>query len=171
VSGTHVLAWIAGTDGLHTRAARLLGAAHAVWRSTGTPPSGPRYLTSWHDQCERSARAALGDKPFGAAFRQGARFGIDHAVDYALVEPTRTTPTVPHAVIPDHRPALLTRRERQVAELRSQGLSTEDIAATLFIAPHAAEGHLHRILIKLGLSDRTQLAAWMIEHPPPSDEQ
>ncbi|REH38012.1 non-specific serine/threonine protein kinase [Kutzneria buriramensis] len=165
------LAWIAGTDGLHMRAARLLGAAHAVWRSTGTPPSGPRYLTSWHDQCEQRARITLGDKQFGAAFRQGTRFGIDHAVDYALVEPVGTTTTVAHAVIPYHRPALLTRRERQVAELRSKGLSTEDIAATLLIAPHAAEGHLHRILIKLGLTDRAQLAAWITEHLPPSDDQ
>ncbi|WP_211763418.1 ATP-binding protein [Kutzneria sp. CA-103260] len=165
------LAWVAGADGLHTRAARLLGATHGVWRSTGTPSSGPRYLTSWHDRCEQDARVALGDKQFGVAFRQGARFGIDHAVSYALAEPAATASTVPPALTPKHRAALLTRRERQVAELGSRGLSTEDIAATLLIAPYAAEGHLHRILIKLGLTDRAQLAAWITEHPPPSDDQ
>ncbi|WP_043726624.1 LuxR C-terminal-related transcriptional regulator [Kutzneria sp. 744] len=165
------LAWIAGADGLHTRAAWLLGATHPVWRSTGTPPSGPRYLASWHDQCERGARSVLGDKQFSAAFRQGARFSIDHAVEYALAEPGETTTTVPPAVTPNHRPAILTRRERQVAELASQVLSIKVIAATLLIAPRAAEGHLHRILTKLGLTDRTQLAAWITEHPPPTDNQ
>ncbi|MFC0112119.1 response regulator transcription factor [Kibdelosporangium aridum] len=59
--------------------------------------------------------------------------------------------------------APLTRRERQVAELVAQGLSNKDIAARLVVAQRTAEGHVERILTKLGFTTRTQLAVWVNE--------
>ncbi|GAA3434906.1 LuxR family transcriptional regulator [Kutzneria kofuensis] len=87
------LAWIAGADGLHTRAARLLGAAHAIWRSAGTPSSGPRYLASIHDRCQQHALSVLGNEQFTAAFRHGARFTLDQAIEYALEDTSDRTAT------------------------------------------------------------------------------
>ncbi|WAZ23810.1 LuxR C-terminal-related transcriptional regulator [Streptomyces cinnabarinus] len=55
----------------------------------------------------------------------------------------------------------LTPRESQVAELVAQGLANQQIAERLVIARRTAEGHVERILGKLGLSNRSQLAAWV----------
>ena len=53
----------------------------------------------------------------------------------------------------------LTRAERQIAELVANGLSNNDIAATLFISRRTVETHLTHIFRKLDLRTRTQLAA------------
>jgi DNA-binding NarL/FixJ family response regulator len=57
----------------------------------------------------------------------------------------------------------LTRRERDVALLIAEGLSNKDIAARLVIAQRTAEAHAERILAKLGVTSRTQVAAWVVE--------
>jgi predicted ATPase/DNA-binding CsgD family transcriptional regulator len=166
-----VLAWIADADGRHGRAARLLGVAHTVWRSTGTPPSGPKYLNPCHERCEQAVRTALGNEEFTAAFQHGMRFTLEQAIGYVLDATSERTTTVPSAPAPADLSATLTRRERQVAELAGQGLSNNGIAVKLLIAQRAAEGHLQRILAKLGLTERAQLAVWIIEHPQPSEDQ
>ncbi|MFI6035222.1 ATP-binding protein [Streptomyces sp. NPDC051315] len=61
-----------------------------------------------------------------------------------------------------HGPAVrLTRREVQVAELVAEGLANQQIADRLVIARRTAEGHVERILSKLGFSNRSQIAAWV----------
>ncbi len=54
----------------------------------------------------------------------------------------------------------LTRREREVADLVSQGLTNRELAERLVIAERTAENHVQHILVKLGLSNRSQLAVW-----------
>jgi non-specific serine/threonine protein kinase len=98
-----MLAWIAGADGHHARAARLLGAAHTVWRSTGMPSSGPRYLAPSHDHCEHVTRHALGDKRFTASFQHGTRLTLDQAIDYALADTSETATAQP--CLPPCRPS------------------------------------------------------------------
>jgi DNA-binding NarL/FixJ family response regulator len=53
----------------------------------------------------------------------------------------------------------LTRREREVASLVAQGRSNRDIAEHLFLSERTVETHVSRILSKLALTSRTQLAA------------
>jgi len=53
---------------------------------------------------------------------------------------------------------LLTRAERQVAELVAAGLANSEIAASLFISRRTVETHLTHIFRKLDLRTRTQLA-------------
>ena len=54
----------------------------------------------------------------------------------------------------------LTRREREVADLVSRGLTNRELASRLVIAERTAENHVQHILTKLGLSNRSQLAVW-----------
>jgi hypothetical protein len=94
-------AWITGADGQPARAARLLGAAHTVWRSTGTSLSGPGYLApSHHEHCEQRSRTALGDEQFTAAFQHGTRFTPEQAIDHALKTTSQPTTTVQPAPAP-----------------------------------------------------------------------
>jgi DNA-binding CsgD family transcriptional regulator/Tfp pilus assembly protein PilF len=55
---------------------------------------------------------------------------------------------------------LLTRREREVAELVAEGLGNREIAGRLFITRKTVEHHVSSILAKLGLSGRAELAAY-----------
>jgi len=72
--------------------------------------------------------------------------------------------TLEHARPDDLAPLLmrawsLTPRERQVARLALDGLSSEDIAARLFISAHTARDHLKAIFGKLGIHRRRDLTA------------
>ena len=53
----------------------------------------------------------------------------------------------------------LTRSERGVAELVTEGLTNREIGARLFISPHTVNSHLRRAFEKLGVSTRAGLAA------------
>ena len=54
---------------------------------------------------------------------------------------------------------LLTRREREVLELVSQGLSNRQIARTLWIAESTVKVHIRHVFEKLGAKSRTEAAA------------
>jgi non-specific serine/threonine protein kinase len=141
----------------------LLGAAHQIWALVGDEPlirSSPYWIVP-HEACTQRARRALGDRTFQAAFDRGADFELDQTVAYALGE--KPTPVTPASTATDATGTQLTRREQQVAELVAQGLTNKDIAAQLVIAQRTAEGHVARIMTKLGFTTRTQLGAWIIE--------
>lgn len=53
---------------------------------------------------------------------------------------------------------ILTRREREVADLAAQGHANKDIAAHLYLSPRTVEDHLGRVLRKLGLTSRAGIA-------------
>ena len=55
----------------------------------------------------------------------------------------------------------LTARERQVAELVSQGIGNKDVGARLGISPTTVAVHLHAVMRKLGLPDRRALVVWV----------
>jgi DNA-binding CsgD family transcriptional regulator len=57
-------------------------------------------------------------------------------------------------------PDALTPREREVAGLLAEGLSNSQLAERLYISPRTAAVHVSNILSKLGMSSRTEVAAW-----------
>lgn len=56
-------------------------------------------------------------------------------------------------------PGELTPREREISQLVAVGASNPEIAAALFVSRKTVERHVSNILTKLGLRNRTQLAA------------
>jgi pimeloyl-ACP methyl ester carboxylesterase/DNA-binding CsgD family transcriptional regulator len=56
--------------------------------------------------------------------------------------------------------ATLTAREMEVAALVAEGLTNQEIAQRLFIAPRTSETHLENIRQKLGFRSRAQIAIW-----------
>ena len=54
----------------------------------------------------------------------------------------------------------LTPRQREVADLVSQGCTNREIATRLGIDERSAEGHVERIRLRLGFRSRAQIAAW-----------
>jgi len=147
-------AWMAGSSE-PTRAGTLMGAAEAIGLVPGSPSVLVANLLVYHAECERAARRVLTDRVFEETRKQGRALDLKSAVSYALREHTPKTNSPASA--------LLTKRERQVAELVAEGLTNKAIAARLVISPRTAQGHVEHILTKLGFTSRAQVAAWVIE--------
>ena len=58
-------------------------------------------------------------------------------------------------------PQVLTARERQILELVGRGLSNKRIATSLCISHATAKNHVHHILSKLQLRNRTEVATYL----------
>ncbi len=155
-----LLASIAGERGAHRHAALLMGGADRVWADIDTGRWGAHTLNSVRRDSEERACRALGRDAFERAHRRGGGLGLAELVGQALQEPARPRPgdsPAPH----DDTTVRLTRRETEVARLVAEGLANQQIADRLVIARRTAEGHVERILSKLGFSNRSQIAAWV----------
>ncbi|WP_432157071.1 LuxR C-terminal-related transcriptional regulator [Streptomyces sp. bgisy153] len=171
-----LLARIAAGRDAPERAAVLLGAADRAWADVDRDRWGSAALAATRRDSETRAVAALGRPAFRRAYERGGALPLADAVGYAadgrqpaprgpdeappaaaVPEGVRLTP--PAATVPEG--VRLTPRETQVAELVAQGLANQQIADHLVIARRTAEGHVERILSKLGFNNRSQIAAWV----------
>ncbi|MEU6645540.1 LuxR C-terminal-related transcriptional regulator [Saccharomonospora sp. NPDC046836] len=161
-----VLAWVTAATQPGPRAARLLGAAHTLWRRAGVSLPELGILTSSHNLAEAQLCKSLGEPRFDDYFREGKHLTYEQALDFAL---TKSQPALSAAPAQDNTesPSPLTRREIQVAELIAEGLSNKDIAARLVVAQRTAESHVEHILVKLNFTSRTQIARWILDRHSP----
>lgn len=85
------------------------------------------------------------------------------AADRGLTVPAEATAAA--APVREKR-SQLTARELEVAALVAMGLSNKQIAEKLVISERTAEGHVERILGKLGFHSRSQIASWQAGGDP-----
>ncbi len=152
--------WAAAAGGDADRAARLTGAAGAVWRSV--PAQLPAPLTAVHDRWTAVARRALGERRWAAGHAEGSSLERSAAITLALGEEPGGSRAAPPVAGP------LTRRQEEVADLVTQGLTDREIAARLVISPRTAESHVEQILARLGFRSRAEIAAWAATRDRPA---
>jgi non-specific serine/threonine protein kinase len=124
-------------------------------------------MAGYHERCEKETQRVLGLRSFWAVHHQGANASVSENVAYALGEKAEEV----HSVQDGTAEARLTNREAQIAALVARGLSNKEIAAQLVISQRTAEGHVERILNKLGFASRAQIAAWVTERRAASNER
>ncbi len=129
-------------------AARLLGAAAGHFERTGTLE--PPFVRRLAERTRERAVDLMGADAAGRAEAGGRFLSSDAAIQLAR-----------SWAMADGPDAALTPRETQVASLVAAGRTNRDIAASLYISVRTAESHVQHILTKIGLSNRTQLAAWV----------
>ena len=148
---------------------RRHGASVPQGRATsrrGRRESGTRSTPPCSPTC--SATATRPRRPSGERWGRGhsrpttesvSRAAHADNVAFALDEPEESAVRSDSGAV-----GVLTRREREIADLVADGLSNREIAAKLVISRRTAEGHVDHILGKLGFTSRVQIAAWVAEH-------
>jgi predicted ATPase/DNA-binding CsgD family transcriptional regulator len=133
------------------RALKVLAAAAAMRARVGGEFQ-PIYRTRV-DRLRAAADAALGADA-ELVWREGSRVALDDAIALAFGD------SKPRTVSPSG----LSERELEVARLVAEGLTNKAIAARLQLSVRTVDSHVRHALTKLGLDNRTQLAAWTREH-------
>ena len=155
IDALDVVAEVAVFTGQHGRAVRLIAAARKERIALGLVA-----FPMLRERTERnlaSAGTALGDESLERALQDGARLSLQEAVAYAQRGRGAHAPAT-------HGWASLSPVERQVVELASQGLSNPDIARELFMSRNTVKVYLSRAYMKLGVANRTELAALVTRH-------
>jgi DNA-binding CsgD family transcriptional regulator len=160
---------------LQVSAARLLGRTSALLESVGFQfdPEDRRLL----DGYIAATRARLGENAFGRAWAEGRAMSVDEAIAYvrSASTPVYTEVETRNAKRETSAGKLtpspqasgveiggLTRREREVAVLISEGKSNRVIGEELVVSERTVEGHVNNILTKLGFRSRAQISAWAV---------
>ncbi|MFI6323837.1 tetratricopeptide repeat protein [Nonomuraea sp. NPDC050556] len=158
--GLAALASLAEARGDLDGAVLLCGAVAALREAIGQKSSVAKA-----EEILSKARAALGDARTGLLYAHGRAMSADQALDLAktgaAIESPVSSPTDPVAI---QAASVLTDREREVVGLLVKGMSNRRIADELVISPATVARHVANILLKLGFSSRTQVAAWALEH-------
>jgi predicted ATPase/DNA-binding CsgD family transcriptional regulator len=134
------------------RAAVLCGAGDSFWKMLRAPIQQGPYYAEIRRSAAETCRQALGDERFESARQHGLELSVPEAIAVAKNE----APT-PVGLVS----APLTKREREIAELVTQGLGNREIAEHLVLAKRTVDSHIEHIFNKLGFTSRAQLAAWV----------
>jgi predicted ATPase/DNA-binding CsgD family transcriptional regulator len=154
---------IASHDG--EAGARLLGAAD-FFRGVYSIPVEPEDRKRI-DHSLAQARGELSRSAVNTAFELGKTLDLDATIREAMsasAAPSLSAPSSTPAAIPTVEPLPngaihLTKREREVLRLLSQGKSDKEIGDELFISPRTAMTHVANLLGKLDVPSRTAAAA------------
>jgi non-specific serine/threonine protein kinase len=159
-------AMLEGADPRGTaQAVRLLGASGAM-REQGGGNLDPLARDDF-EQAVATARERLGEEAFDAAWEEGRALSLEQTAEIATREYGREdvgSTAGPKAREKKKAPGGLTAREAEVTGLVARGLSNQAIAGELVLSERTVEMHVSNALHKLGLTTRTQLAAWALEN-------
>lgn len=160
------LAQVAAARGEAGRAVRLFGAAEAALEDAGGTLYPYAQARSASEQAVDDLRSRMDQAAFSVAWSEGRAMSPGEAVEYALsgggtVAPAATA--VPEPQPTGARPVSLTRRQEEIAALIARGMTNRQIAKDLFVSENTVANHVARILKKLGLCSRSQVAAWLAE--------
>jgi predicted ATPase/DNA-binding CsgD family transcriptional regulator len=148
------LAEVAAGLGSHAEAARMLGAADRARRELGFA-AWPARRAELAKLTERVGDA-LGQPELDRALAGGAALERDDAVTWLRrARGMRTRPA--------HGWESLTPTEVEVVRQAAAGLTNPQIAERLFIARATVKTHLSHVYAKLGVRNRSQLAAQAVE--------
>lgn len=150
-----VLALAAASEERYERAALLHGVLRTHWQSIGVSLSAYTHLAAYHEEYVQRSRRELGAQSYEQFAGEGSELSFERSLVVALDEKQEPSPT------PSNELGVLTRREREIADLVMRGYSNRAIAATLVISRRTAEAHVQHILVKLGFTARSQIAAWI----------
>jgi predicted ATPase/DNA-binding CsgD family transcriptional regulator len=152
------LADMAARQGMLTTAGRLWGAAEHLHEhvepaySATDPPI--RY------ELMNSARESLGAETFKTIWEAGRSSTAEDVLSVLKC----AGPSGGKGAAAPARPGGLSRRESQVLQLVSEGLSNAEIAERLVISPATVPGYLNVIYRKLGVTSRTAAMRYAIDH-------
>ena len=151
-----LLGWAEAVAGSPSRSAILLGASSSRWGAFGRQLYGSEQWIAQRAQVVLRARRELGPSRFATCQARGAGMDLRDLLAFAgdpdEALPERSDPRSPLLVG-------LSRREGEVATHLARGLSNREIAELLVLSPRTIEGHVERVLQKLGLPNRNQVAA------------
>jgi predicted ATPase/DNA-binding CsgD family transcriptional regulator len=163
-----VCSWVAVAMGRAADAAALSGLAARVWQRLGTSLEafGP-HVSSYGRRYNASIVAALGADRVDTIRKRNSDIDLDDVARLAieLLAPGDAEDEDEDgdglAIATDCTLDTLTGRERDVALLIAEGLSNQQIADALVLSRRTVEGHVERLLRKLEVRSRTQVAVWV----------
>jgi DNA-binding CsgD family transcriptional regulator len=151
---------VAALQGEPARALRLGAAAMSIREAIGEP-----FSAAWLARFGAwlaPARRGLSTEAAAAAWSGGHTMSMEQAIRYALTtEPARGRP-VEAALAGREDVASLSAREVDVVRLIARGLTNRQIAEALVVTRGTAANYVHRVLTKLDLATRAQVAAWAV---------
>lgn len=153
-----------------------LGGIDATRRITGTPGSEVKVLVLTTFDLDEYVYEALRAGAAGFLLKDASADQLAEAVRVVAAGDALLAPNITKRLIAEfsrldaapraplqERVKGLTERETEVLALIAQGLSNAEMAQRLVVAEQTVKTHVSRILVKLGLRDRTQAAVFAYE--------
>ncbi|GGO78122.1 response regulator [Nonomuraea cavernae] len=153
-----------------------LGGIEATRRLAGQPDTTVKVLVLTTFDLDDYVYEALRAGASGFLLKDASAAELAHAVRVVAAGDALLAPNVTKRLIAElsrvsgaprtplrERVGDLTERETEVLSLIAQGLSNAEIAERLVVAEQTVKTHVSRILVKLGLRDRTQAAVFAYE--------
>lgn len=152
-----LLSWVEVSTGDPERGWELATAADSVWRGMGTSlrAFGPHIAGTSARSVDRCR------EQLGLDAQQRPALPEILSVEEALAVALERRPAEQKVIREEGNP--LTTREMEVAELIAQGMTNRQIAEQFVLSRRTVDGHVERILNKLGFNSRAQVATWLTE--------